>query len=166
MNERLFYGYGLFKTAEGGYAHGGDVDGFASAYTFTPSSQIGYVMLTSSGGRWIGKLQNVLAHKLGNRPIEMPTLTKTISIPRNKLSKYTGSYKLGEDIFNIVQKGNKLEAYPQSSFGPIEMSFESDTKIFSKTYGQAMEFELGANGEVTKAFFVVRGKKYEMKKID
>ncbi len=166
MSQRVSYGYGLFKTAEGGYGHGGDVDGFASAYTFTPSQNIGFLMLTSSGGRWIGKLENAIVSKLGNRPIEMPTLTKTVSIPMDRLIKYTGTYKLGETIFNIVQKGNKLEAYPQSSFGPIEMSFESENKIFSKTYGHAMEFEFGANGEVKKAFYVRSGKKYEMTKVD
>jgi len=166
FNERLFYGYGLFKTAEGGYAHGGDVDGFASAYTFTPSLKLGFVMLTSSGGRWVGQLENVLVRKLANRPVEMPSLTKTISIPKSKLGKYTGTYKLGGDVFNIVRKGDKLEAYPQSSFGPIEMSFESETKIFSKTYGHALEYEFGPNGEVAKVFYVARGKKYEMTKID
>ena len=165
FNQRLSYGYGLFKTIEGGYGHGGDVDGFASAYTFIPSENLGFVMLTSSGGRWVGQLENIIARKLRNRPVEMPTLTKTISMPTNKLSKYTGTYKLGEDIFNVVQKGNKLEAYPQSSFGPIEMSFESKNKIFSKTYGHALEFEFDTNGKFAKVFYVVRGKKYEMKKI-
>ena len=47
------------------------------------------------------------------------------------------------------------------------MSFESETKIFSKTYGHALEFEFDPDGKVTKVFYVARWiTKYEMKKLD
>lgn len=46
FNQRLAYGYGSSRTNEGGYGHGGDVDGFASGYTFIPEKNIGVVFLT------------------------------------------------------------------------------------------------------------------------
>lgn len=54
----LSYGYGMFEaSAELGLYpetvlwHGGDLDGFGSEYIFSPSSKVGIVLLTSSGGR-------------------------------------------------------------------------------------------------------------------
>lgn len=54
----LNYGYGMFEaTPELGLYpqtvlwHGGDLDGFGCEYIFSPSSQTGIVLLTSSGGR-------------------------------------------------------------------------------------------------------------------
>lgn len=58
-NEGSYYGYGIFedKTKRGTiYGHRGDMDGFASEYTFNPDRNVGVVILTSSGGRWAGLL--------------------------------------------------------------------------------------------------------------
>lgn len=58
-NENSYYGYGIFidKTERGIlYGHRGDMDGFASEYTFNPERNVGVIILTSSGGRWAGLL--------------------------------------------------------------------------------------------------------------
>lgn len=59
MRENMQYGFGLIKeTNENSiqYGHGGDADGFACEYVFNPEKNTGVVVLTSSGGRWIGEL--------------------------------------------------------------------------------------------------------------
>ncbi len=53
------YGLGLFKVPSKRatiFGHGGDIDGFGSEYQFCPAHHAGIVLLTSSGGRWIGPL--------------------------------------------------------------------------------------------------------------
>lgn len=64
------YGFGLGKKvfATGTqFGHGGDMDGYASGYVFSPEHQAGVLLLTSSGGRWVGELEKELFYKLTNR---------------------------------------------------------------------------------------------------
>ncbi|MFK8057975.1 MAG: serine hydrolase domain-containing protein [Saprospiraceae bacterium] len=50
------YGYGLAAYPGGFYGHGGDMDGYAVDYSFSPSQDFGIVILTSSGEDWINPL--------------------------------------------------------------------------------------------------------------
>lgn len=61
INEGLQYGFGLIKETKKDnvkYGHGGDADGFACEYFLNPKENIGVVILTSSGGNWVGELAN------------------------------------------------------------------------------------------------------------
>jgi CubicO group peptidase (beta-lactamase class C family) len=63
------YGFGLAQSAgKAGihYGHGGDLDGFASGYVFMPEKKTGLILLTSSGGRWFGKMEKDIFEKLVN----------------------------------------------------------------------------------------------------
>jgi D-alanyl-D-alanine carboxypeptidase len=62
-----YYGFGLIEvnTDRGKiYGHQGDMDGFAGSYLFFPKYQVGVVILTSSGGNWLGKLTSTILKKL------------------------------------------------------------------------------------------------------
>lgn len=63
-----FYGFGLNEIIIEGrgkiYGHQGDMDGFASSYLFFPKHRLGVVLLTSSGGDWLGQLSSKLLKKL------------------------------------------------------------------------------------------------------
>ncbi|MDT0605828.1 serine hydrolase domain-containing protein [Croceitalea rosinachiae] len=61
------YGFGLSKTIKDNwtrYGHGGDLDGYASCYVFSPEKNVGLIMLTTSGGRWFGDLERILKQEL------------------------------------------------------------------------------------------------------
>lgn len=61
------YGLGLGKSVdEDGtrYGHGGDLDGYASGYVFSPAQNKGLILLTSSGGRWFGQMEKTIRKKL------------------------------------------------------------------------------------------------------
>ena len=67
MDESLQYGFGLIKETKGNntkYGHGGDADGFACEYFFNPEKKTGVVILTSSGGPWVGQLANQIMNDL------------------------------------------------------------------------------------------------------
>ena len=52
----ISYGYGLFDWGNGEFGHGGGMDGFGSEYWFHPGENVGFVLLTSSGGKWVPDL--------------------------------------------------------------------------------------------------------------
>ncbi|TPN88961.1 serine hydrolase domain-containing protein [Aquimarina algicola] len=68
MGKNLEYGFGLIKQSEKTYTkygHGGDADGFACEYFFIPEQNKGLVLLTSSGGKWLGELaESILTLKV------------------------------------------------------------------------------------------------------
>ena len=51
-NSELSYGYGFYDSGNGKLGHGGGMDGYGSEYVIAPSSNTGFVMLTSSCGPW------------------------------------------------------------------------------------------------------------------
>jgi CubicO group peptidase (beta-lactamase class C family) len=65
------FGFGLAKVVDSigvRYGHGGDLDGYASGYVFAPDENIGIILLTSSGGRWLARLEKqILAEMMNNR---------------------------------------------------------------------------------------------------
>lgn len=76
FREKSFYGYGIFdhqfeiENSNGLVTavleHGGDANGFACFYEFSPDKGYGFVMLSSSGGKWfreLGKNINTLLAK-------------------------------------------------------------------------------------------------------
>ena len=65
VNTITAYGYGFVFWGFDTYGHAGDMDGFASNYSFNPKADFGVVLLTSSGENWIppliGKINKILA---------------------------------------------------------------------------------------------------------
>lgn len=65
--ENTTYGYGLVKRVlpkSIDYSHGGDLDGFASNYRFSPEANVGLILLTSSGGKWTRELESAMFEQL------------------------------------------------------------------------------------------------------
>lgn len=56
----ISYGFGLFDWGNGGFGHGGGMDGYGSEYWFNPKENVGFVLLTSSGGEWVVELSKEL----------------------------------------------------------------------------------------------------------
>lgn len=56
----ISYGYGIFDWGNGGFGHGGGMDGYGSEYWFHPKENVGFVLLTSSGGKWVTELSKEL----------------------------------------------------------------------------------------------------------
>jgi len=58
--DETLYGYGIFEhlsdlndtSKPSILEHGGDSNGFACYYAFSPNKGYGFLMLTSSGGKW------------------------------------------------------------------------------------------------------------------
>jgi len=66
----ISYGYGLFDWGNGGFGHGGGMDGYGSEYWFHPKGRVGFVLLTSSGGKWVTELSKEINKMLLNADTE------------------------------------------------------------------------------------------------
>ena len=78
--EGAYYGFGIFETKglRGSvFGHGGDIDGFASEYSFSPEHNVGVVLLSSSGGRWIKVLSARIMKRLEEAAINEKARTIT-----------------------------------------------------------------------------------------
>jgi CubicO group peptidase (beta-lactamase class C family) len=72
--EGSHYGFGLAKIIDSTgtrYGHGGDLDGYASGYLFSPQYNRGLIMLTSSGGSWFGQLEKEIRIKFFKENVEL-----------------------------------------------------------------------------------------------
>lgn len=63
----ISYGFGLFDWGNGGFGHGGGMDGYGSEYWFNPTENVGFVILTSSGGKWVTELSKEISKILIDR---------------------------------------------------------------------------------------------------
>ncbi len=112
------YGFGLGKSVfETGtqYGHGGDLDGFASGYVFSPEYDLGLVLLSSSGGAWFGALEKEIMHMLTGRALTIPEkslaqgffdLVVTVGLPSaqkwfQEKVKSKGYYLSAEEMNNV-----------------------------------------------------------------
>ncbi len=101
------YGFGMGKKVfDTGiqFGHGGDMDGFASGYVFSPNYKSGIILLTSSGGHWVGELEKELFYKLTNRKYTPPKKSIAEEVYNIILSK---GYKEGEKWLKAYQNSNQ-----------------------------------------------------------
>ena len=70
-NGPVAYGYGIFKNKKSYQgqaltyiAQGGDADGYVSHYGFLPEKEVGFILLSSSGGKWFWEMEQLILEKL------------------------------------------------------------------------------------------------------
>lgn len=162
-----YYGYGVMvqpKTEKGKMiTHSGGWPGYATFITrFPDSNQV--IIILSNNESAVAQFDAGLKSILANDPLLMPYEHKRISIDTSTLDKFAGKYSAFLTL-TFIKKDGKLFRHRQGT-PDIELIPESPTKFF---YGDVtdrqIEFELGANGNVTKAWFINTGQKGELKKI-
>ncbi len=128
-----YYGYGSFgynKVVDSTlvhYGHSGDVDGFASIYTFFPNQKIGMVLLTSSGGMWVHHLEWAIQDIL----LEIEP-RKSIEVAPETIAQHFGDYKFRRNqIISISQEEGVLKA-TLPRIGVQEIAAYAPNKFFLK----------------------------------
>ena len=161
-----YYGFGCFENQSSLdstvilYGHSGDVDGYASQFSFVPSRNVGIIMLTSSGGTWFWTLDRLLHKKLLDFPIR-----QEIQLPAKHLKKFEGKYRFNEDlVLTISRKGNQL--YTQTpGFPKHKLYAETENKFFYKAFEAQFEFEVNRQGEIAKTLYSQNGATHYPEKI-
>jgi hypothetical protein len=94
----------------------------------------------------------------------MPYQHKEVAIDTTLLDRYVGRYSAFLTLV-FIKKDGKLYRHRQGT-ADIELKPESNTKFFySDGSDRQIEFEVGADGNVTKAWFINTGQKGELTKL-
>jgi CubicO group peptidase (beta-lactamase class C family) len=105
-----------------------------------------------------------LAGILFGMPVETPYEHKEVKIDPALLDKFIGKYNAGLTL-EVIKKDNKLYRHRDGS-ADIELKPESATKFFyADGSNRQLEFELDANGNVVKIWFINNEQRGEMKKL-
>jgi hypothetical protein len=108
-----------------------------------------------------------LSSILFNLPVEMPykAVEKTINL--SVLKNYIGKYQLGGTTnFEMLVKDNKLYLKPNGG-GEMELKPESETKFFfARDPEQEILFIIDSKGIITNSYFINKGSKIEIKKLN
>lgn len=166
LNDYMHYGYGFFEsrntfdTTVVQLGHGGDVDGFGSHYEFYPEHGVGLIILTASGAGGFNELKSRVERVMVGIP-----LPKEISVTKEVLRKYTGTYEFESGtVIKLYRKGTTLKAYVRGWWAQ-EIYPESETRFNWRDRNEAFEFELDEKGKLARAVFWQNGKRYYPKKI-
>lgn len=161
------YGYGLFIDSFQHHLriqHSGGINGFISYIARFPKDEIVVVGLSNNESASTSRIVNALAAIMFDVPVIMPYQHKEVVIDSSILNHYVGKYqRQGIDGLDTMWvKEGKL--YWQWSSGRIfQMKPESATKFFTDEalYIQ-LEFDVNADGQVTKVYTIDGGVKNEI----
>lgn len=162
-----FYGFGVMvqpHTDKGKViSHSGGWPGYITYFSrFIDSNQTIIILSNneSSAPQFNAGIQNILA----NEPLLMPYEHKAINIDTALLDRYAGKYSAFLTL-TFIKKNGKLYRHRQGT-ADIELKPESNTKFFyDDGTDRQIEFETGADGKVTKAWFINTGQKGELTKM-
>jgi CubicO group peptidase (beta-lactamase class C family) len=159
------YGLGMmqirsaFDTTIQTFQHSGDLDGFASQYKMLPDRQVGYIILTSSGGTWINELDALIERILLDiQPREVATL------PKKALKRFCGTYRFpSEQELRLERKGDELYSlFPGTD--PIQVYPESAKRLFFRSMNVQIDFP-EENEDVDSITYWQNGRAFQAKKV-
>jgi len=143
-----YYGYGIMEfnkaidTTMVHIGHGGDVDGFASAYIFFPKQQVGIVMLTSSGGEWFNHLEWAIQGVL----LDIQP-RQTMDLAAANFDQFTGTYQFADgQTLTVTQAENHIISQSKEGKPYAAFPYEAN-KFYYPNYPAELIFE---NGRVQK----------------
>jgi len=163
------YGYGLYIDSLKHHFriwHTGNIPGFTSFLGCFPLDSISIVVLSNDECN-SGAIAEALSAILFNLPVEMPYKAVEKNINTSVLKNYTGKYQLGETTnFEMLVKDNKLYLKPNGG-GEMELKPESETKFFfARDPEQEILFIIDSKGVITNYYFINKGSKMEIKKLN
>ena len=160
------YGYGVFmeKNDLGNIiSHSGGWPGYVTFLARNTDKDQTYIVLSNNNSSSPG-ICNALQHIMAGKPVLPAYEHKAITSDSASLVAFAGNYETNGTTINLVQKGAHL--YRKSLAGEMELKQESPTKFFyTDGTDRQIEFELGTNKKVTKAWMIVMGIKNELKKL-
>jgi CubicO group peptidase (beta-lactamase class C family) len=122
--------------------HDGNNIGFNADMAYYPEQRIAVVVLANLNGTVTGEIRKGLAAvALGETP-PMPSVHKEISLPKELLARYAGTYQFSDYTLEMLSEGNHLLVkFDDGSDLPVFP--ESETRFFSKPW--PIEFEFSKN---------------------
>ena len=168
------YGYGLIIDSMENHrriSHSGAIPGYTSYMGNFPNEDISIIILSNNDSQ-VGAIAGGLSSILFNFPFQMPYIPKEVIINYAVLKNYVGKYQLaqpsGSTNFELIEEVNKLYLKPEGSGDfKMELKPESETKFFfARDQDQQIEFVTDPKSKIIKYYFINKGMKLEIKKIN
>jgi len=144
------YACGLFAKRVNGHLmieHNGNNIGFNSDMAYYPEEGLAVIVLTNLNGTVMGKIATALAAIVHNEPVTIPPPLKEISLSKEVLASFAGTYQFDDSTVDMKVEGSHLVGNFDDG-SRIVFFAESETKFFDKTWGIEMEFSKNDKGEV------------------
>jgi CubicO group peptidase (beta-lactamase class C family) len=163
-----FYGFGVAVTPNSSIgkiiSHTGGWPGYATLLVRRVDKDETIIILSNnetSNGNIRAGVESILA----GEDLVMPYKHQAIKLDPKLIDRYAGKY-FAFLTMEFVNKNGKLFRTRKGT-KDIELTPESETKFFyADGTDRQIEFELDAQGKVTKAWFINTGQKGELKKIE
>jgi len=155
------YGLGLMINETEGrkrISHGGGIEGFTTMLAYYPDSKVSTAVLANLNGPAANQIAAHLGKLAHGETVQLTTERKEITLPRETLAAYVGTYELTPQIkVMITLDGGQLMT--QLSGQPkFPMFAESETKFFLKVVDAQLTFVKDDKGSVTEAILHQNGR--------
>jgi CubicO group peptidase (beta-lactamase class C family) len=143
------YACGLHVNRDDGHLkieHDGNNIGFNSDMAYYPGRKIAVIVLANLNGTVTGEMTKALAAVAHLETPPTPSVHKEISLPREVLARYAGTYQFPRFTLQMAPEGNHLLAKYDNG-ATLAVFPESETKFFSKPWPVEFEFSKDDKGE-------------------
>ena len=128
--------------------HDGNNIGFNSDMAYYPEDKIAVIVLANLNGTVTSEMTMALAAVAHGETPPTLSLHREISLPREVLARYAGTYQFPRYSLKMVPEGNHLLVEFDKG-GTLAVFPESDTRFFSKPWPTQFEFSKNEHGEFT-----------------
>jgi CubicO group peptidase (beta-lactamase class C family) len=145
------YACGLYVKRVNGHLtieHDGNNIGFNANMAYYPEEKIAVIVLANLNGTVTGEMTKALAAVAHGETPPVPSVHKEISLPKQVLSRYAGTYQFPHYSLKMVPEGNHLLVEFDNG-GTLTVFPESETKFFSKPWPTRFEFTKDDHGKFT-----------------
>jgi CubicO group peptidase (beta-lactamase class C family) len=137
--------------------HDGNNIGFNADMAYYPEERIAVIVLANLNGTVTGEIRKGLAAVAHGETPPAPSVHKEISLSKEVLARYAGTYQFSEYKLEMLPEGNHLLVkFDDGSTLPVFP--ESETKFFSKPWPTRFEFSKNDSGEFTILKYYENGK--------
>ena len=126
--------------------HDGNNIGFNSDMAYYPEDRIAVIVLANLNGTVTSEMARALAAVAHGETPPIPSVHREISLSKEVLGRYAGTYQFQQYTLKMVPEGNHLRVEFDNG-GTLPVFPESETKFFSKPWPIQFEFSKNDNGE-------------------
>ena len=108
--------------------------GFNAQMAYYPEDGLVVIVLANLNGYVTGRINQALAAVMHAETVPFASPPKEITLPKEVLARYAGSYEFSDGKLGITLEGNHLMAHFGATF---PLFAQSETKFFSKGWGRA-----------------------------
>ena len=128
--------------------HDGNNIGFNAHMAYFPEDKVAVIVLANLNGTAVDEMTKGLGAVAHGESAPIPSVHKEVSLSKELLARYAGTYQFLNDNLKIIPEGNHLLVVFDNG-GTLPVFPESDTRFFSKPWPIQFEFSRNEQGEFT-----------------